>query len=142
MNLSCDASIAQTMKWIKIPRFISTVNKCIIFKFFNEFAERNIQSKGKKEKKRKLKERLKKRRADENEQAGKRIRPEVNPEDNLPTYTSPELQWVRIESILEQAVKSVLEKFDSTADSRMGFDGWSTRHKTEKWKHFEIIASG
>jgi len=64
-----------------------------VVKFFNEFAERNIQSKGKKEKKRKLKERLKKRRADENEQAGKRIRPEVKPEDTLPTYTSPELQW-------------------------------------------------
>ena len=65
-----------------------------LFQFFNEFAERNIQSKGKKEKKRKLKERLKKRRVDE-EQTGKRIRPEVKPEDTLPTYTSPELQWVR-----------------------------------------------
>ena len=69
------------------------------FQFFNEFAERNIQSKGKKEKKRKLKERLKKRRADE-EQTGKRVRPEVQPEvkpeDNLPAYTSPELQWVRL----------------------------------------------
>lgn len=63
-----------------------------VVKFFNEFAERNIQSKGKKEKKRKLKERLKKRRVDE-EQTGKRIRPEVIPEDTLPTYTSPELQW-------------------------------------------------
>ena len=80
--------------------FHSRSDQCY-FQFFNEFAERNIQSKGKKEKKRKLKERLKKRRADE-EQTGKRVRPEVQPEvkpeDNLPTYTTPELQWVRTQT--------------------------------------------
>ena len=35
-----------------------------------------------------------------------------------------------------------LEKFNSTPDSRMGSDGWSARHKTEKWKNSKIIKSG
>ena len=35
-----------------------------------------------------------------------------------------------------------LEKFYSTPDSRMGSDGWSARHKTEKWKNPKIIKSG
>ena len=119
-----------------------------LFQFFNEFAERNIQSKGKKEKKRKLKERLKKRRVDE-EQTGKRIRPEVKLEDTLPTYTSPELQWVRFLKIKSNASQkdincqleftNNLEKFNSTPDSRMGFDGRPARHKTEKWKDSKII---